>query len=775
LIESLPQDDAVTPPLSPRASLAVCLLLLTLVSLSATDRGRSLPSSVEARAAAMAKTVTIYRDAYGVPHVYAPTDAACIFGFIYAQAEDYFWQIEDSYIRSLGRAAEVYGEKSLPDDLLNRALEIDRLAREEYERCSPQYKEFSQALADGLNYYLATHPQVKPRLINRFEPWHPFALRRFLLYQLFIYRGSGITVPEILSAVHEVKDGQKVGFNSSMYEDLLASVSLDNMSDHIGSNMWAVAPSKSETGKALLFINPHQPFFGPGQWYEGHLISGEGWNLSGACFFGSPFPTIGYNGHLAWSHTVNQPDIVDTYTIKFDDPQHPLRYRYGTETRDAVAWTDAVKVKSDQGTIQRQFRFTKTHHGPIVAVRDKKPLAVRLAKLEGSGTLEEWYSMGKAKTVAEFKAAMKACNIPMFNTLVADNAGNIFYVYNGSIPKRSTKFDWSKPVDGSNPETEWQGYHSFDELPQIKNPKCGFLQNCNQQPLTTTPLGTELKPGEGDENPKASQFPPYFFREKDRDNARARISRRILRSSEKFSFDQWTKAGFNTKVLEAEKQIPDLVKEWQALAASDAARADKLKDVIELFKSWNCTSTVDCVPMTIFVLTFDKVLKMVNNKDIFNFPRIRALEATVTELEKSYGTWKVAWGEINRLQRIHGSQVDMLGKGAFRDDQASLPVAGSPGPVGIVFNFYALPQTGQKRRYGVGGHSFVGVVELTERPRAKTILQFGQSGDPSSPHWFDQALLYAKGEFKTSWFEKSAVESNCERHYHPGDVTTAGK
>ena len=203
------------------------------------------------------------------------------------------------------------------------------------------------------------------------------------------------------------------------------------MNEHVGSNMWAVSPARSASGKALMFINPHQPFFGPGQWYEGHVKSDEGWNLLGACFFGSPFPTIGFNGHVAWSHTVNNPDVVDLYAITFDDKSDPLKYRYGDASRRATTWTEEVIVKNANGPKARRFRFTKTHHGPLVAVRDGKPLAIRLAKLEDGAAIDQSYAMGKARSVAEFKEAMRPCNLPMFNALAADTGGNIFYVYNG--------------------------------------------------------------------------------------------------------------------------------------------------------------------------------------------------------------------------------------------------------------------------------------------------------------------------------------------------------
>jgi penicillin amidase len=755
---------------APAALTGLGLIVAGLAPVRADDRATAVAA---ARAPALAKSVTIYRDNFGVPHVYGPTDAVCVFGFIYAQAEDYFWQIEDSYLRSLGRAAEVYGPGSLPDDLVNRALEITRLSRAEYQTASPKTKEICQAITDGLNYYLVVHPEVKPRLITQFEPWHPLAFRRFILYQSFIYGKSGLQPSDILAAAQEIRDGKvgAVSFPADLRAERLAmEQDRQNMSEHVGSNMWAVSPEKSASGKALMFINPHQPFFGPGQWYEGHVVSDEGLNLLGACFFGSPFPTLGYNGFVAWSHTVNNPDVVDVLSMTFDDKNDALKYRFGDGWRQATAWTDDVVVKEPDGPVTRRFRFTKTHRGPLVAVRDGKPLAICLAKLEDGRAIDQSYAMGRARSVAEFKEAMRPCNLPMFNAIVADTGGNIFYVYNGAVPRRSTKFDWTKPVDGSDPETEWQGYLSFDELPQLENPKCGFLQNCNQSPLSTTSVAKELQSGEVDENPRPSQFPRYLMAtERERDNPRAQISRRILHSMAKFAYDEWTKDGFDTKILQAELHIPDLVKDWEALKAKEPDRAAKLKEPVELLKSWDCTSAVDSIAMTLFAHAYDRAMVMVAKRDVLNYPRIRALEATLAELEKARGTWKVSWGEINRLQRIHGSQIDLLGRGAFSDDRPSLPIAGAPGPLGVVFNFYTLPQAGQKRRYGVAGHSFVAAVELGAPAKVKTILQFGESGDPQSPHWFDQAVLYSQKQFKPTWYARADVETHSERSYHPGE------
>jgi acyl-homoserine-lactone acylase len=733
---------------------AFAALLLTLVTQAPLSRGAAAQNTALEK---IARSVTIYRDNWGAPHVYGPTDASVIFGFIYAQAEDNFWQIEDSYIQAQGRASEVYGEQSLNADLTNRALEIVRVSQAEYTKLSPQMKEICQATADGLNYFLEKNPQVKPRLITRFEPWHLLAFGRFAQYQLFIYRRAGIRDAEIRTAVQEVKAN---GMTSSLPTQ--SDTAINDKAEEawgagqVGSNTWAIAPTKSASGQAMLFINPHQPFFGPGQWIEGHVHSESGWNMAGATFPGSPFPSLGHNDNLGWSHTVNAPDIIDVWAEKFDDPKSPLNYKYGNGYRAATEWTDTVKVKTDKGVETRTFKFRKTHHGPVVAARDGVPLTVRMAKFESFGGIEQRYLMSKARNFKEFRQAMARLDVPMFNTMYADREGNIWYFYNGAVPKRDQKYDWLKPVDGSDPGAEWQGYHTIDELPQIFNPPSGWAQNCNATPF----LATE----EGKGNPEASTFPKYMIGEND--NARSRISRRVLGEKAKFSFDDLAKAAFDTRVIEAETQIPPLVAEWEKLKTQDAARAEKTAEAVAALKSWNGVSAIDSVPMTVFTLWFyTSVQQQAQAMTKDNpYPKIAVLEYVLGDIAKSWGTWKVAWGEINRIQRVHTSG----NQEPFSDDKPSLPVAGGPGdPIGIVFNFYSPVARGQKRRYGIVGHSFVSVVEFGQKPRAMSLLQFGQSADPKSKHYFDQADLYSKQRFKPAWFTLDEIKANLERAYNP--------
>ena len=744
------------------------LLLALMLQLAIASPGKAAKNGVEK----IANSVTIYRDNWGVPHVYGPTDYSVMFGFMYAQAEDNFWQIEDSYIQAIGRASEVYGEKMLDQDVLNRQLEIAKLSQADFLKANKNIKEMCQATADGLNYYLEKNPQVKPRLITKFEPWQLLAFGRFAQYQLFIFNRLGFKADEKRASFMQAKAASLKVENSEIaeafpYADFrLPPSEADDVwsAGLVGSNTWALTPKKSANGHAMLFINPHQPFFGPGQWIEGHVHSDSGWNMSGASFPGSPFPTLGHNENLGWSHTVNTPDIIDAWEEKFDDAKNPLNYKYGNGYRTATEWSETIQVKTDKGMESRSFKLRKTHHGPIVAVRDGKPLAVRMAKFESAGSLEQRYLMGKAKNINEFKAAMSRCDVPMFNTMYADKDGNAWYIYYGAVPKRDQKYDWSKPVDGSDPGTEWNGYHKFEELPQVLNPQEGWAQNCNATPFLATAENAK-------DNPDASKFPKYMVTEKD--GPRSKMSRRLLSEKEKFSFDDWGNAAFDNRCIEAETLIPMLVAEWEKLQAADPAKAEKTAAAVQLLKSWNGRATTDSEAMSLFTMwTYTRMqpaAKQMTAK--LPFPENAILEYVMGNIAKTWGTWKVQWGEMVRLQRVHTSGA--LEK--FDDNKPSLTVEGGPGDyVGIVFNFYTPFDTpiakGAKRFYGQVGHSFVSIVEFGPKVQARSLLQFGQRHDPGSKHYFDQAELYSKKQFKPAYYTLEEIKANLESSYHPGEA-----
>jgi penicillin amidase len=691
-------------------------LIVLCLSVSAQRAGDELES--------LARNVTIYRDTYGVPHVFGRTDASTVFGFAYAQAEDNFWRIEENYMAAIGRSAEVYGERRVERDRVNRALEIPRLAQEEYKRLDPHTRSLCDAFADGLNYYLRRHPEVKPRLLAKFEPWYPLAFIRYNYYQQGFVNDRSLRGAGLQTAEYDPK-----------------------ADDSRGSNGWVINPSRSASGHAMLFINPHLPFFGSGQVYEGHVHSDEGWNFTGYTRLGFPFPYVGHNEHGGWVSTDNAADLTDVYAETFDEPKRPLAYKYGTSYRLAVEHTEEILVKTAAGLEKRSFKMVRTHHGPILATRDGKKLAIRMAKFESDGWLREWYLMTRAKSVAELKRAMAPLNMLFGNVMWTDKNGDTFYLYNGAVPRRDPKFDWKKPVDGSDPATEWKGYHTIDELPQLTNPKTGWMQNCNGTPFLLTSEG----------NPEPKKFPSYMVQEND--NPRSEVSRRILSEKSKFTFEDWRRAAFDTFVLGADKNLPRMVAALKRRL--DAAEDKDLREVFKILSDWDRRSSIDSVAMTLFTLWVDRLEeKRIEDEAL----AAKEIDAVLERLKADFGTWQVPWGEISRLQRY-----DESSDGTFSDAGPSVAVPGVDGRDGAVFTFAALPARGQKRRYGVAGATYVSVVEFGPQVRALSIHPFGASGDPKNKHFMDQSPLYARGEFKPAWFTLEEIKANMERAYRPGE------
>ncbi|MEZ4455114.1 MAG: penicillin acylase family protein [Gemmatimonadales bacterium] len=318
------------------------------------------------RPATLADQVIIHRDRFGIPHLEAETDAAAAFGFGYAQAEDNFRQLEENFIQALGRGAEVHGESAVDGDRLNRVLRIPALARAEYDRLQPPVRGLVDGFVGGINVWIAAHPDTKPRLLPRIEPWYPLAFIRYNYFQ------NGFAAGELRRAgIRRPSPGEAVAAAGQ------------------GSNGWAIAGSRTADGHPLLFINPHLPWFGPGQVYEGHLMSREGWNFTGYSRLGFPLPYVGHNDRIGWVSTDNAADVADLYLERFDDPGDSLAYRYGTEHRRATVWTDTIRVRTGDTVEARVFRFVRTHHGPIVGEVGGSPWR---SGSPGSRTMAGWRS-----------------------------------------------------------------------------------------------------------------------------------------------------------------------------------------------------------------------------------------------------------------------------------------------------------------------------------------------------------------------------------------------
>jgi penicillin amidase len=641
--------------------------------------------------------ISIYRDTYGVPHIYSKTDAGAAFGLMYAQAEDNFWQLEEDRIYILGRAAEIHGRSALAGDINARAWEVEKRAKAHYEHASPQLRALCDAFAAGVNHYLDTHPQVKPRLITRWEPWF------ILMDEHHGPAGAGITREERQRAFPVLQDAGPTSVDPAPDPDE-------------GSNMWAISPSRTTTGHAMLLINPHVSFLGGGQRYEAHLHSGHGLDISGFAILGTPYIRSGHNRYLGWSHTNNYAQTADVY---LDDLEGP----------GIASWSDTVRVKVGDRVETRTITFRKTRHGPVLGIRDGKALAVRAAGIDG-GIFEQRWAMAKARDLREFQVALARRALTGSNTIYADVAGNIYYLHGNAIPKRSPSVDPTKPLDGNNPETEWQGLHELAELPQMLNPKSGYLQNCNSTPFLTT---------SGPDNPDRAKYPAYMAPEPD--TPRAQRSRAILEGATKFSFADWTRLGLDTKIGIAAARVPEMLR----------GRGGKLDPLLDVLERWDQVGRNDSVATTLFVLT---ELRRRTVPD-----PMTALEQVKSQLETAWGTWQVPWGEMNRLQRVHTSGT----LEPYSDARPSVPIPGAPSLTGTIMTFGAREIAGQKRMYGTVGDSYVAVVEFGKHPEARSLLVFGQSSDPAAPHFFDQADLYSRQQFKPAWFDLKEIKRHLDR------------
>lgn len=670
------------------------------------------PFSAAARGKA-GESVEIRRDDFGAPYISSQNETACIFGLGYAQAEDGLAYLEDCYLRALGRGAEVHGEAALKDDRMVRALEIPKLSKHEFAQSPPHLKRIYRAFAAGIMRFASETPGSLARL-GRVEPWHSLALLRYKYYVLEFPDYAGLTQA----------DREKLPERPQ------------------GSNAWAIAPSRSASGNAMLLINPHVAFFGPARYYECTIQSSDGLRFQGITRYGLPLPYMGHNDVLGWAHTDDYPDFCDLYAEDIRKTSKGRAYRHGERLLPLREWTETIAVRVPDGRVeQRCERFQATHHGPIVGERNGKPLAIKMARLTEGGWFDQWYEMARARSLPEFRKAVARCTVPYMNIVYADRSGNIYYVYGGAVPKRDVSFDWSKPVDGADPRTEWHGYHSLEDLPQQLNPPSGFVQSCNSSPFTAS----------GNAPDRRADYPSYLIGA-EVDNLRAKRSREILSAKAKFTFESWTAAVTDSHLYAATEGVRELSSAWRALPLGE--RKSSLAPLIDSLASWNGDARVESIPTTLFVRWFAK--RSAEEGRAAAEQMIAWLEQVRDDLTKGFGTWRVPWGEINRLQRVPWDEpLD------YDDSRPSLPVRGAPGWTGVIFNFYT-DKGPHGRRYGMLGNSYVSVVEFGAMPRARTILVFGQAMQPSSPHYLDQAQLYADGKFKPAWWSPADVAANAK-------------
>lgn len=719
-----------------RRALALSLLLVA----------PSLPAQ-SAKWAQQAQHVTIIRDQYGIAHVYGKTDADAVFGMIYAQAEDDFNRVETNYINAMGRLAEVEGEKELWRDLRMK-LFIDTLdLKALYARTPKEMQALMTAWADGLNYFLSTHPAVKPRLLTKFQPWMALSFSEGSIggdIESVSLRGIEAFYGKTPAAGRD-DDGELSPFGP----------------EPGGSNGMAIAPSNTTTKHAMLMINPHTSFyFRP----EIHMASEQGLDAYGAVTWGQFFIYQGFNSRLGWMHTSGGGDVTDEYLETITPSGKGYTYLHGGVQKPVKAKVIVLPYKTPTGMASRTVTAYFTHHGPVIREQDGKWVAVAMMNnpLEA---IQQSYGRTKAKNFDEFKQVMNFRTNSSNNTMYADADGNIAYFHGNFVPKRNPRFDWTKPVDGSNPETDWQGLHALDEMIHLKNPASGWIYNSNNWPFSAS----------GASSPREADYPVYMSAQ--RDNSPRGVHAELVFGTKKdFTLETMIAGAYDSYLPAFEQLVPPLAAAWDALPSADTLRV-RLAEPVTVIRTWDRRFGLQSVGMSLGNYYAEEVTRAamagarqagmpVNTYIATRAPGsvvLAAFARAVDRIARDFGTWKTPWGEINRYQRVSGEI-----NAGFDDSKPSIPVPFASANWGSLASFGQSSARTTKRIYGDRGNSFVAGVEFGPRVRAKSVLAGGVNGDPKSPYFFNQADRYAKGEFKDVNFYRDDVEKNATRTYHPG-------
>jgi penicillin amidase/acyl-homoserine-lactone acylase len=678
------------------------------------------PASVENR-----YDVRILRDTWGIPHVFGVTDADVAYGLAYANAEDDFETVQKTMLAARGTLASVYGRKAAPNDYLVHLLRVWDTVDAHYETTlSPEMRAIFEAYAEGLNHYASLHrEELKPGVL----PFRGEDVIAGVVHKVPLF----FRLDNKLKELYEPERRREV--STRLEESAFGMTAAPGAGS--GSNAYAVGPGRSADGKTRLCSNSHQPWEGPVAWYEVHLHSEEGWDTAGALFPGSPVVFHGHNRHLAWSSTVNWPDLVDIYVLDVH-PENPNQYRFDGEWRELEVRKAPIKVKlwgPISWTFKREVLWSV--YGPVLR-RPHGTYAIRYAGMGEVRAIEQWYRVNKARNFEEWLDAMRMMAIPMFNFVYADRDQNIYYLYNGQIPVRAPGYDWSQYLPGDTSETLWTRYLPFEELPQVKNPASGFVQSCNNSPFQTT-LGSE--------NPTPDDFSPTLGIEKHMTSRGLRLLE-LLGSDESITEEEFFAYKYDLS-YSPKSWVAAKVQEILALPPSDDP---VVREAIEVVRAWDMRTDADNRNAAVGALTIAQ----------FYGPTFREMEppdlletftGVAHDLKRAYGRIDVPWSEVSRLRR---GKVD-------------LGLDGGPD----ILRAIKPRELAEGRAVAWGGDSFVLFVTWgPDGPRSRSINPYGSAvGHPDSPHYADQAPLFARKETKPVWFDEADIRANLEREYRPGE------
>ncbi|MDW3648403.1 MAG: penicillin acylase family protein [Bacteroidia bacterium] len=717
-------------------------LLLLLLSLSYLSSFSFSPEEI-ARWEKRAEGIEIIRDSWGIPHVYGKTDADAIFGMLYVQCEDDFARVERNYLDATGQMALAYGEDYIYHDLRARMF-LDSVEAKAYYAKSPQWmKDLCDAFADGINFYLYKHPEVKTDYLTRFEPWMPFTFSEGSI-------GGDITRIPLQGVKAFYGDGKM-----SFLDDRWALEEAPT-----GSNGFSIAPAKSKSGNSLFLINPHTSFYFRS---ELHVNSEEGLRAYGAVTWGQFFIYQGFNENCGWMHTSTYADAIDQYEETIIKKGNKYFYKYGKKERAITEKTVSIPYTSGDEIRRKEFTLYFSHHGPIIRSQGEKWISFRMMN-RPLDALTQSFMRTKATGYKSFNKTMKIRTNSSNNTVYADNSGNIAYWHGNFIPKRNPEYDYNGLIDGSNPRTDWGRLHKVKEMIHVLNPSTGWIQNCNATPYTVA----------GNASPSRSNYAEYIA--PDLENFRGINAVKVLSRYTSFDIEDLKEAANDPYLAFFEKTIPALV------AAYDQQKSGNqdMKEAIDLLRSWDKGYGVESIETSLAIYWAEQLRPTVlantsrleRRQSMFDQLLIDKISATeklaafkraMDKLKEDFGTWKTPWGEINRYQRLTGKIEE-----SYDDEGESIAVGFSSSRWGSLAAFNTR-SPGTKRRYGRSGNSFVAVVEFGPKLKAQTIVSGGQSNQPDSKHFGDQAVRFSKGQFKEAYYYREDVMKNSERKYRPGE------
>jgi acyl-homoserine-lactone acylase len=744
-----------------RKSVVLLLALLAACSSKPAAPGGNAgsdPSTADADVAAweaQAARVEIIRDDYGIPHVYGKTDADAVFGMIYAQAEDDFNRIEMNYLNAMGRMAEAEGESAIWSDLRMR-LFIDPVEIQKQFKASPPWLQtLCTAWASGLNYYLHMHPETKPKVLGRFEPW----------MALTFSEGSiGGDIEDVSLKGLEAFYGAPGGAGGAPVA-VSTSTSLPDRLDRLdleprGSNGIAIAPQNTVNKRPLLLINPHTSFFFR---EEAQMVSEEGLNAYGAATWGQFFIYQGFNANTGWMHTSSGADVIDEFAETVTKTGDSWVYLSGGVDQPMVSRKVSINVLGAAGRTSREFTVFYTSHGPVVREANGKWISVALMQEPVKALTQSW-TRTKAKNLAEFRTSMELHTNSSNNTVFADREGNIAYFHANRVPKRNPKYDWSKPVDGADTATTYRGIHSLDESPNMINPSTGWIQNTNNWPYSVS----------GAASPKASAYPKYM--ETYPENPRGVHAIRVLKDRKDFTLETLRDAAYDSYLPAFADLIPSLISAYDNVGMNDPLRGRLGEQILQL-RQWDYRWAENSVPTTLAVFWGEEMWRQVRadaeseDMSVYDYIarktspaiKLQALAAASDTLQSHFGSWKTFWGDVNRFQRRTGDIVQ-----PFSDVAPSVAVPFASARWGSLAAFGSRPYPGTKKWYGTVGNSFVAVVEFGDSVRAKAVTAGGLNGNPASKHFNDQAERYAAGNLRDVYFYRTQLTGHTERSYRPG-------